>query len=86
MFPDEGGVAAGLTKEAISEVKALNLVALLLIILGGLNWLSVGLFEYDVVSELFDGSDTTGARVVYTIVGIAALYSLALLTKVTKDD
>ena len=34
-------------------MKALHVIALILVILGGLNWLSVGLFEYDVVSEIF---------------------------------
>lgn len=67
-------------------MKALNLAALILIILGGLNWLSVGLFEYDVVSEIFGGADEVGSRIVYTVVGVAALYALALLPKVAKDD
>ncbi|MFD0672639.1 DUF378 domain-containing protein [Cohnella sp. GCM10027633] len=67
-------------------MKALNLAALILIILGGLNWLSVGLFEYDVVSEIFDGADEVGSRIVYTVIGVAALYALALLPKVAKDD
>lgn len=67
-------------------MKALNVISLILIILGGLNWLSVGLFEYDVVSEIFGGTDEVGSRIVYTVVGIAALYALALIPKVSKDD
>ena len=67
-------------------MKALNVISLILIIIGGLNWLSVGVFEYDVVSEIFGGADEIGSRIVYTVIGIAALYSLALLSKVSKDD
>jgi uncharacterized membrane protein YuzA (DUF378 family) len=67
-------------------MKALNVISLILIILGGLNWLSVGLFEYDVVSEIFGGADEVGSKIVYIIVGVAALYALALLPKVAKDD
>ncbi|WP_239618922.1 DUF378 domain-containing protein [Cohnella mopanensis] len=67
-------------------MKALNVISLILIILGGLNWLSVGLFKYDVVSELFGGTDEVGSRIVYTVVGIAALYALALLPKVSRDN
>ncbi|OXS52946.1 DUF378 domain-containing protein [Cohnella sp. CIP 111063] len=67
-------------------MKALNVISLILVILGGLNWLSVGLFEYDVVSELFGGADEVGSKIVYIIVGIAALYTIALLPKVAKDD
>ncbi|MFC5401190.1 DUF378 domain-containing protein [Cohnella soli] len=67
-------------------MKALNALSLLLVILGGLNWLSVGLFKYDVVSEIFGGTEEVGSRIVYTVVGVAALYALALFGKVTRDD
>jgi uncharacterized membrane protein YuzA (DUF378 family) len=66
-------------------MKALNVISLILIILGGLNWLSVGLFEYDVVSEIFGGASEVGSRIVYTVVGVAALYALSLFPKVSKD-
>lgn len=67
-------------------MKVLNIISLIVLILGGLNWLIVGLFEYDVVSEIFDGSDSVGAKVVYVIVGLAALYSLSFFSKVATDD
>ncbi|WP_219834808.1 DUF378 domain-containing protein [Paenibacillus sp. R14(2021)] len=67
-------------------MKALNIVSLLILILGGLNWLVVGLFEYDVVSEVFDGSDSVGAKIVYIIVGLSALYSLSFFSKVAADE
>jgi len=67
-------------------MKALNVISLILVILGGLNWLSVGLFEYDVVSELFGGAAEVGSKIVYIVVGIAALYTIALLPKVAKDN
>ncbi|GKU78046.1 DUF378 domain-containing protein [Paenibacillus sp. L3-i20] len=62
-------------------MKAINSIALILVILGGLNWLSVGLFNYDVVSEVFGSTDEVGARIVYIVVGLAALFSLSLLPK-----
>ncbi|MFC5647987.1 DUF378 domain-containing protein [Paenibacillus solisilvae] len=67
-------------------MKVLNIVSLLVLILGGLNWLVVGLFEYDVVSEVFDGSDSVGAKIVYIIVGLAALYSLSFFSKVSAEE
>jgi len=67
-------------------MKALNVISLILVILGGLNWLAVGLFEYDVVSEIFGGTDEVGSRIVYIVIGVAALYALALLPKVARDD
>lgn len=85
MLPNEGA-PRGAAKGGSSEVKALNLVSLVITILGGINWLIVGLFKYEVVSEIFDGSEEVGARIVYTIVGVAALLSLASLAKVAKND
>lgn len=67
-------------------MKTLNIVSLLVLILGGLNWLVVGLFEYDVVSEVFDGSDSVGAKIVYIIVGLSALYALSFFSKVSAED
>ena len=57
-------------------MKTLNLIALTLVIVGGLNWLLVGAFQFDLVATLFGGGDTPLARIVYCLVGIAALYCL----------
>ncbi|MBN2981313.1 MULTISPECIES: DUF378 domain-containing protein [Cohnella] len=67
-------------------MKTLNVISLILIIIGGLNWLSVGLFEYDVVSEIFGGSAEVGSKIVYIVVGVAALYALSLFGKVVKEE
>lgn len=66
-------------------MKSLNLISLVLVIIGGLNWLSVGLFEYDIVSELFGGSTEVGSKIVYIVIGAAALYAISLLPKASKD-
>ena len=63
-------------------MKNLNAVALLLIIVGGVNWLLVGLFQWDLVGGIFGGMDSIIARVVYILVGLAALYSISLFKKV----
>ncbi len=46
------------------------------ILIGALNWLFIGLFQFDVVSFLFGGSDMFWSRVVYTIIGLAGIYLL----------
>jgi uncharacterized protein len=65
-------------------MKTLNLVSLVLLIVGGLNWLLVGLFEWDLVGGLFGGMDSPIAKVVYILVGLAAIYGFTLLSKVNK--
>lgn len=58
-------------------MRAINIVALLLILVGGLNWGLVGFFDYNLVDMIF-GEGSTGARVVYAIVGLAALYKVVV--------
>ena len=57
----------------------LNKIALLLVIIGGLNWGGIGLFQFDAVAWLFGGQDALLARIVYTLVCLAALWCISLL-------
>ncbi|KKK38069.1 membrane protein [Mesobacillus campisalis] len=66
-------------------MKTVNLVALILLVVGGLNWLLVGLFEWDLVGGLFGGMDSALAKLVYILVGLAAIYSISLLPKLSRN-
>lgn len=57
-------------------MRAINLITLLLVIIGGLNWLLVGLAQFDLVAALFGGQDATLSRIVYILVGLSALWQL----------
>ena len=59
-------------------MKVLDKIALALIIVGGLNWGSIGLFQFDFVGALFGGQDAPFSRIVFALVGIAALWCLSL--------
>lgn len=65
-------------------MKALDTVALVLLIIGGLNWLLVGLFQYDLVASIFGGQDAIVARIVYVLVGLCAIYSLKFVMARTE--
>ncbi len=54
-------------------------LALILVIIGAINWLLVGLFQFDLVAWIFGGQATVLARIIYSIVGIAGLWSISLL-------
>ena len=54
-------------------------IALILSIIGGLNWGLVGLFRFDLVAYLFGGQTATVSRVIYTIVGLSAIWCISLL-------
>lgn len=58
-------------------------IALVLAIIGGINWGSIGVFGFDFVAFLFGGPDAAFSRIVYTLVGISALWCISLLFRDT---
>jgi uncharacterized membrane protein YuzA (DUF378 family) len=60
------------------SLSIVDTVALVLLIVGGLNWGLVGILNFDLVAAIF-GEMTTGSRIVYALVGLSALYSISLL-------
>ena len=61
-------------------------IALILTIIGGLNWGSIGIFRFDLVAWLFGGQTATVSRVVYTLVGLAAIWCISLLFRERAHD
>jgi uncharacterized protein len=61
--------------------KFVSYLALILIIIGALNWGLWGFFQFDLVAWIFGGNTMMGARVVYGIIGLAGLWSLCFLGK-----
>ncbi len=59
-------------------MRALNILTQALLIVGGLNWLLVGAFDFDLVATLF-GEMSSLSRVVYVLVGLSAIYQLVPL-------
>lgn len=59
-------------------MKSLDVIAAILLVIGGLNWGLVGLFKFDLVATIFGGQAAVLSRIVYTIVGICALYQVVL--------
>ena len=53
--------------------------SLVIVILGAINWGSVGLFQYDIIAAIFGGSATAASRIIYTIVALAGLWCISLL-------
>lgn len=54
-------------------------LALILSIIGGINWGSIGIFKFDIVSWICGGQDAVISRIIYTLVGIAAVWCISLL-------
>ena len=61
-------------------------IALILVIIGGINWGAVGIFKFDVVSAVFGGQAATVSRIIYTLVCLAALWCISLLFRDRVDN
>lgn len=57
----------------------LDTISLLLVIIGAVNWLLVGIFQFDIVAWIFGGQGAVISRILYTIIGAAGLWCISLL-------
>lgn len=60
-------------------MKTINIVTLVLVIIGGINWGLVGAAQVDLVAAIFGGQDAMLARVVYLLVGLSAVWQVFAL-------
>ncbi len=61
----------------------LDKISLILLIIGGLNWGSVGVFQFDIVAWICGGQTSIISRIIYTLVALAAIWCISLLF---RDD
>ena len=59
----------------------IDTISLLLTIIGGINWLLVGVFQFDLVAWIFGGQAALISRIIYVIIGAAALWCISLRFK-----
>lgn len=67
-------------------MKIVDRIALLLTIIGALNWGSIGLFKFDIVAWLFGGTDAMLSRIIFTVVGLAGLWCITLLFRSRENN
>ncbi len=63
----------------------LDKIALAILIIGGLNWGSVGIFQFDLVAFIFGGQSGIISRIIYILVGLAAVWCVTLLFRDTRE-
>ena len=54
-------------------------IALIIAVIGALNWGSIGLFSFDIVAWIFGGQDAIGSLIVYTVVALAGIWCISLI-------
>ena len=67
-------------------MKTLNKIALALCIIGGINWGSIGFFQFDIVAWIFGGQDSAISRIIYVLVFIGAIWSISLFRSDFCDE
>ncbi len=59
--------------------ESLDRLALILVIIGALNWGLIGFFRYDLIASIFGGQDILASRIIYSLVGLSGIYRISLL-------
>ncbi|MEH7299335.1 DUF378 domain-containing protein [Neobacillus drentensis] len=66
-------------------MSSIQRIALVLTIIGAINWGLIGFFQFDLVASIFGGQDSALSRIIYGLVGIAGLINLGLLFKPNEE-
>ena len=64
----------------------LDKIALILTIIGGINWGLIGIFQFDLVAWIFGGQSAIISRIIYTLVSLAAIWCISLLFSTRVDE
>ena len=60
-------------------------IALIIAVIGALNWGSIGIFQFDIVAWLFGGQDALISRIVYTVVALAGIWCISLIFRARES-
>ncbi len=78
----EAGTKLRMSGKSVSkeeQTMIMDRIALIITIIGALNWGSIGLFRFDIVAWLFGGQTALGSRIVYTVVALAGIWCVSLI-------
>ncbi len=64
----------------------MDTIALILSIIGSLNWGLVGIFKFDLVAWIFGGQAAVISRIIYALIGLAGLWCITLLFRRNRDS
>ncbi len=64
----------------------MDTIALILSIIGSINWGLIGIFQFDLVAWLFGGQSAVFSRIIYSLVGLAGIWCISLLFRRWRDS
>lgn len=65
-------------RKKMGVIDMLDRIALILIVIGAVNWGAIGIFQFDIVAALFGGQGAVISRIIYTLVALAGLWCISL--------
>ena len=63
----------------------LDKISLILVIIGAINWGSIGLFQFDIVAWMFGGQAAIVSRIIYTLVALAGIWCISMLFRESEQ-
>lgn len=66
-------------------MKVIDKIVLVLIIIGAINWGSIGIFGFDIVGAIFGSQSAIISRIIFTLVGIAGIWAISFLFRDTEE-
>ncbi len=73
------------TKKFREMIYMIDKISLILVIIGAVNWGSIGLFKFDIVGWIFGGQDAIVSRIIFTIVALAGIWCISMLFRDKKE-
>ncbi|CAB1251253.1 protein of unknown function [Ruminococcaceae bacterium BL-6] len=68
-----------LTEKTLKGRISMDIIAMILLIIGGINWGSIGIFQFDIIAWAFGSQAEIISRIIYTLVGLSAIWCISLL-------
>ena len=82
----KSGRLSPINSERLVKRMIIDRIALLLVIIGAINWGSIGLFQFDIVAFIFGGQAALISRIIYTVVALAGLWCVSLLFRERRES
>lgn len=69
----------------LGDEEMIDKISLILVIIGAINWGSIGLFKFDIVGWIFGGQDAIVSRIIFTIVALAGIWCISMLFRDKRE-
>ena len=80
-----GSLRKAIIEKHLGDEEMIDKISLILVIIGAVNWGSIGLFKFDIVGWIFGGQDAIVSRIIFTIVALAGIWCISMLFRDKRE-